>query len=171
MAVASYTSLAQWQKDLITEGKMLLGDLDTDSRGMYFSDDQYAIILKYAIDDFNGTQPTTSFALDSFPDSISGVLMFGFLWKAAITRSAKLIERVPVSGYAGPYADRSILHGRWLSFAQELYQEWKKHRNVAKLKFLPKPVGTVDASYNFYGMNASYLPALRALPSYAYARG
>ncbi len=87
-----------------------------------------------------------------------------------MARSNHLIEEPAVTGYAGPNVDLSQLYARWASRAGDLRPEWVKQRNMAKLRYLPKPVGTVDQHSGWFGASAVVTPILRALPSWDWHR-
>ncbi len=170
LTAPAYDDLPEWEQELIQDARIYVGDLDTDVADRYLQDDEWTSVLAFAVKDFNKTQPYTNFEVDEFPEGLSGVLGYGLLYHFALARSNRYIEEVSVSGYQGPYVDRSQLWQRWNQRAMDLKPEWKSARNRAKLLFLPRGVGTVS-SHSFGGQFASITPLLRGMPSWNYARG
>ncbi len=169
MAVA-YDSLPDVWQELIDDVKVLIGDIDPDEEDQMFTVNQWATILQATIRDFNRARPHTDFVIESFPANFVGLLEIGMLYFGSLSRSNHLLEDLPIQGYQGPNVDTSVLHQRWASRAQDIWPLWRDSRNKAKMLFLPKPVGTVNLYGNYWGQSASVIPALRALPSWNYAR-
>ncbi len=168
--VLEYADLPGWEQDLIDEVQLFMGDLDPDETSRYFTDDQYATILKAVVHDFNRTRPKTNYGAADFPQSHEGVLYLGLLYHASMARYGAVFEYLEIKNYAGPNIDLSHLRDLWGQRWKELQPEWFRVRNAAKLEFLPTGVGTVDMNGNWVGRSASIVPILRAMPSWNYAR-
>ncbi len=166
LTVPAFDDLPEWEQEVIHDARVYVGDLDQDADDRYLQDDEWASILQATVRDFNRTRPYTTFDIDTFPEGLQGVLSIGLMYHFALSRSNRLIEDVPVSGYQGPYVDRSQLWQRWNQRANELRPEWKTARNMAKLLFLPSGVGTVSA-HSFAGQFAPMTQMLRGLPSWS----
>ncbi len=74
MASVAFIDLPSWQRDLIEDARILLGDLDEDENDRFFTDDHYAVLLMATARDFNRARPATHYQLESFPENLGAVL-------------------------------------------------------------------------------------------------